>query len=169
MAPFPLTGSGVRLVTRPGDLSSQLHLVTRLIVRSSVRPQSDHATSEARQVTHLVLQESALPFGDIRQPSAWLTDQILFNSLRTKRSELNWYELKMFLNWCFLWQLSHSVVTHTVWVEKNVVLVCIWIIGYKGDIERFRVISFHQKRHENKSRPLVRKMRAEIRVTAVCQ
>lgn len=49
------TGPGVGLVTGPGDLGGLLHLVARLVVGRPVSAQSDHASREAGQVTHLVL------------------------------------------------------------------------------------------------------------------
>lgn len=64
------TGSGVRLVAGPGDLGGLLHLVARLVAGRSIGAQSDHATCETGQVTHLMLQKPALPLRYVGQPTA---------------------------------------------------------------------------------------------------
>ena len=60
-----------------GDLGCQLHVVACLLVWSSVGAQRDHAPSEARQVAHLVLQETSLPLRYVGQTATGLTDQVL--------------------------------------------------------------------------------------------
>lgn len=79
-----LTGSGVRLVARACDLSCQLHLVTCLVVKSTVSPESDHAPSKAGQVTHLMLEETPFPFRNVGETAARPPDQIRLNGLGTK-------------------------------------------------------------------------------------
>lgn len=71
-------------MTRAGDLGSLLHLVAGLIFGRSVGAQGDHASGETRQVTHLVLQQPALPLGDVGQPAAGLPHQVGFYGLRRK-------------------------------------------------------------------------------------
>lgn len=78
---FPLTGSGVGLVTGPGDLGGLLHLVARLVAGRPVGTQCDHAPREAGQVAHLVLQQPPLPLGYVGQPAGRLSHQVGFYRL----------------------------------------------------------------------------------------
>lgn len=82
------TSPGVRLVTGPGDLGGLLHLVARLVAGRPIGTQSDHATCETGQVTHLMLQQPPLPLRYVGQPTARLPHQVGFYRLgKTKRDE----------------------------------------------------------------------------------
>ena len=71
-------------MTGPGDLSGLLHLVARLVAGRSISTQSDHASCETGQVTHLMLQKSPLPLGYVGQPAARLPHQVGFYCLKYK-------------------------------------------------------------------------------------
>lgn len=113
-----------------------------------------------------MLQESAFPFCDVRQPSAWLSDQILFNCLHTEQKMKNGDHFKLFL------MSNSSLCGYLYCVGLKELCPCLHLFclpNTKGYIQGFGVISFSQKRHMNSSRPRVWKIIAEIRVTAVCQ
>lgn len=78
------TSSGVRLVAGPGDLGRLLHLVARLVARRPISAQSDHATCETGQVTHLMLQKPPLPLRYVGEPTARLPHQVGFYCLKDK-------------------------------------------------------------------------------------
>lgn len=83
------TRPAVRLVTGSGDLGGDLHLVSRLLAGRPVGPESDHTSCETREVTHLVLQQPALPLGDVGQAAARLPHQVgLYRLRQTGREDV---------------------------------------------------------------------------------
>lgn len=78
------TGSGVRLVTGPGDLGCLLHLVACLVAGRPVSPQSNHPARKTGQVAHLVLQKAPFPFGDVGEAAARLPHQVGFYRLKSQ-------------------------------------------------------------------------------------
>lgn len=78
------TGSGVRLVTGPGDLGCLLHLVACFVAGRPVSPQSNHPARKTGQVAHLVLQKAPFPFGDVGEAAARLPYQVGFYRLKSQ-------------------------------------------------------------------------------------
>lgn len=71
-------------MTGPGDLGGLLHLVACLVAGRSISTQSNHASCETGQVTHLMLQKTPLPLGYVGQPAARLPHQVGFYCLKDK-------------------------------------------------------------------------------------
>lgn len=71
-----LTCTVIGFVASPGNFSPQLDVMACLVTGCSICSQSKHASSKTSEVSHLVLQQSALPLGDVRQAPARLSDQV---------------------------------------------------------------------------------------------
>lgn len=74
-------------MTGPGDLGGLLHLVARLVAGRPVSTQSDHASCETGQVTHLMLQKTPFPLRYVGQPTARLPHQVGFYCLNDKEQQ----------------------------------------------------------------------------------
>lgn len=76
-----LTRPVVRLVAGVCNLSSQLQVVSGLVVGRAVSAQRKHAAGEAGQVAHLSLQVAVLPLTNKCQTTVGFAYQVALNGL----------------------------------------------------------------------------------------
>lgn len=69
-------------MARVRDLGGQVQEVLPLLRRSVVGPDADHASREAGQVAHLVVQDPPPPLGHVGETAGGLLHQVGFNRLR---------------------------------------------------------------------------------------
>lgn len=76
-----LTCPVIGLMAGVCNLSSQLQVVSRLVIRRAVSAQRKHAASKAGQVAHLPLQVAILPLTNECQAAVGFADKVALDGL----------------------------------------------------------------------------------------